>query len=128
MLPPHHTSARYQRGCRCQDCKRANRDTKRAWRLRYKKADHTDDYGLPRTRYPVLEQWRDRALCGQLCRQGAADAIWWVEARHPKADVARQICQACPVQDDCRTWALNLPEPIGIWGGLTPTERKSSCP
>lgn len=123
MLPPHHTSARYQRGCRCLDCKRANRDTKRAWRLRYNKSEQLDEYGLPRIKYPALEAWRDQAACGDLCRRGAAEAIWWVDPRHPKTSVAREICWRCPVREDCLAWAMRLPEPAGIWGGLTPAER-----
>jgi hypothetical protein len=36
---------------------------------------------------------------------------------------AREICDNCPVLDDCRAYALATGEPAGIWGGLTEPER-----
>lgn len=35
---------------------------------------------------------------------------------------AKAICDTCPVKDDCLEFGLT--EPIGIWGGLTPKERR----
>jgi WhiB family redox-sensing transcriptional regulator len=37
---------------------------------------------------------------------------------------AKAVCQVCPVQGDCRMYALQIREPYGIWGGLTETERR----
>ena len=37
---------------------------------------------------------------------------------------AKQICWSCPVLEACRTYALNAQEPYGIWGALTPSERR----
>ncbi len=37
---------------------------------------------------------------------------------------AKQICRSCPVLEACRNYALNAPEPYGIWGALTPSERR----
>lgn len=42
------------------------------------------------------------------------------EIRH-----ARQLCAACPVQQACADWALDTRQPDGIWGGLTPEERRA---
>lgn len=38
---------------------------------------------------------------------------------------AKEICQACPVRQQCAELALTRPEiaPFGIWGGLTEWER-----
>ncbi|WP_207844396.1 WhiB family transcriptional regulator [Williamsia soli] len=36
---------------------------------------------------------------------------------------AKKICNACPVQQECRTYALAAREPYGIWGGTTAKER-----
>jgi WhiB family redox-sensing transcriptional regulator len=36
---------------------------------------------------------------------------------------AKQICQHCPVINQCATWALRTREPYGVWGGLSETER-----
>jgi WhiB family transcriptional regulator, redox-sensing transcriptional regulator len=37
---------------------------------------------------------------------------------------AKQICWSCPVLKACRNYALNEHEPYGIWGALTPSERR----
>ncbi len=37
---------------------------------------------------------------------------------------AKRICWSCPVLEACRNYALNEREPYGIWGALTPSERR----
>lgn len=32
------------------------------------------------------------------------------------------ICHRCPVLDSCRTWALDVGETYGVWGGLSEAE------
>lgn len=36
---------------------------------------------------------------------------------------ARAICAGCPLRVDCQTWAVDREEPVGVWGGLSPSER-----
>ena len=36
---------------------------------------------------------------------------------------AKTLCHSCPVMDQCRTHALQVREPYGIWGGLTAQDR-----
>ena len=38
-------------------------------------------------------------------------------------DTAKQVCQHCPVINDCATWALKTREPYGVWGGMSEDER-----
>jgi len=38
---------------------------------------------------------------------------------------AKAICAACPVMDDCLSYALETNQRSGIWGGTTEKERKS---
>lgn len=38
---------------------------------------------------------------------------------------AKEICASCPVQVDCRSYALTIGEQHGIWGGLTEVERRT---
>ncbi|MFG2357328.1 WhiB family transcriptional regulator [Streptomyces sp. NPDC048521] len=38
---------------------------------------------------------------------------------------ARRICRRCPVQLECRTWALRNREYEGVWGGLTAMQRRA---
>jgi WhiB family redox-sensing transcriptional regulator len=37
---------------------------------------------------------------------------------------AKEICRNCPVLMQCRSHALKVSEPYGIWGGLSETERE----
>lgn len=37
---------------------------------------------------------------------------------------AKRICQSCPVLERCRAYAIDAPEPYGIWGATTPFERR----
>lgn len=39
-------------------------------------------------------------------------------------DEARTHCNACPVKDECLSYALANKEYFGMWGGLTPIERR----
>ncbi|MEO7752845.1 MAG: WhiB family transcriptional regulator [Terracoccus sp.] len=36
---------------------------------------------------------------------------------------AKAVCAACPVVTACRSHALEVREPYGVWGGLTEAER-----
>ena len=36
---------------------------------------------------------------------------------------AKEVCRRCPVIDECRTHALDVGEPYGVWGCLSESER-----
>jgi hypothetical protein len=38
--------------------------------------------------------------------------------------VAKKVCQACPVRRRCLAYALNTHQQYGIWGATTPRERR----
>jgi WhiB family redox-sensing transcriptional regulator len=42
-----------------------------------------------------------------------------------EADEAKAVCASCLVQDPCLEAALVAGETFGVWGGLTPQERRS---
>src|SRR5215217_3776896 len=42
----------------------------------------------------------------------------------PFYEQARTICNACPVKTECLAHALQEKERYGMWGGLTPIERR----
>ncbi len=48
---------------------------------------------------------------------------------HTDADVreAKALCLSCPVMQECRDWALanSSLTTHGIWGGLTPQQRRT---
>ena len=65
-------------------------------------------------------------LNGALCAQSDPEA-WFVEAGD-KGAVARKICAACTVREQCLELALALESEWGIsrhgiWGGTSPRER-----
>lgn len=37
---------------------------------------------------------------------------------------AIRICRKCDVQDACANWALETGQHFGVWGGLSPTQRR----
>ncbi len=39
-------------------------------------------------------------------------------------DEAREICSVCPVRPNCLNYAMENKERYGMWGGLTPIERR----
>jgi WhiB family transcriptional regulator, redox-sensing transcriptional regulator len=39
---------------------------------------------------------------------------------------AKAVCAGCQVLTECRSYALKAGEADGIWGGLTPEERRRS--
>ncbi|MEU0541395.1 WhiB family transcriptional regulator [Nocardia sp. NPDC005978] len=46
-------------------------------------------------------------------------------ARSSRVRRAKQICRACQVLELCRSYALTVGEPYGIWGGLSERERRT---
>jgi hypothetical protein len=65
--------------------------------------------------------WIDEAAC----RYGNVsslfhDATW--DARY--VDAAKAVCAGCPARVECLDYALRVHEPLGIWGGLDPVERR----
>jgi len=45
-------------------------------------------------------------------------------ARAQREMRAKEMCRTCPVLAQCRTHALAVGEPYGIWGGLSESERE----
>jgi len=65
--------------------------------------------------------WRDYAAC----RDHDPDLFFpGSEPTPSQIAAARAICSACPVQDECLTYALESNQTDGIWGGQTPTGRR----
>ena len=67
----------------------------------------------------VLDQdWRAEGLCAQI----NPDLFFAVGAVEHKQ--AKRICRACPVREQCLSYAMDSPIDHGIWGGLTERERR----
>lgn len=63
--------------------------------------------------------WRERARCATV-----PDPDIFFPDRTTPADEALAVCDRCPVMLACRTHALAVQEPYGVWGGLTEDERR----
>ena len=47
-------------------------------------------------------------------------------ARAQREARAKAMCARCPVLEQCRTHAMAVQEPYGIWGGMSESERDSA--
>ena len=71
-----------------------------------------------------LWQWQLHAEC-----RGMDSAVFFSPdtergpRRRRREAAAKAVCAQCPVIAECRTHALQVQEPYGIWGGLTEIER-----
>jgi len=45
------------------------------------------------------------------------------EARAVATKTAKAICKACPMVEECFTYAMETHQRYGIWGGTSPHER-----
>ena len=85
----------------------------------------TDIARLPK---PTLDVW-EWQFAGH-CRQVSPEVFFHPEGergskRRTRATAAKEVCVSCPVLQQCRTHALTVREPYGVWGGLTEDERES---
>ena len=76
---------------------------------------------------PVAERW-DWQL-RSACRSIDTNLFFHPEgergpAKERRDAAAKAICATCPVLAQCRSHALRVHEPYGVWGGLTEDERE----
>lgn len=63
--------------------------------------------------------WQGQAVCAQ------TDPEAFFPEKGGTANPAKQICDDCPVQQQCLDYALANDEPHGIWGGLSDRQRRA---
>jgi WhiB family redox-sensing transcriptional regulator len=84
--------------------------------------DDTDS--LPGQLLDLLIRSRPRWQADALCREHP-EVSFFPEKGQP-AGPAKRVCQECLVFADCRRWALEQgPDLEGVWGGMTPRERRT---
>lgn len=66
-------------------------------------------------------EWVEHAICAQF----ATDSMFPSEGDNQGIAVAKATCAICPVRYECLKSALERGEQWGIWGGMTPDERKT---
>jgi WhiB family redox-sensing transcriptional regulator len=74
---------------------------------------------------PVVETWVRQANCRDSVISfypplGGESAT----ARERRELAAKRVCQGCAVRTDCLEYSLRVRETLGVWGGLTPAERR----
>jgi WhiB family redox-sensing transcriptional regulator len=62
--------------------------------------------------------WRDRALCVEV------DPELWFPELGANSPAAKVICARCEVRAQCLAFAVAGNEQYGIWGGLSPMQRR----
>ena len=75
-------------------------------------------------------QWQLKAGC-----RGLPTAIFFAsdgergQRKVAHEERAKKVCRSCLVQRECLRYALAAMEPWGIWGAMTPSERRriSDC-
>lgn len=64
--------------------------------------------------------WMEHSACRAAVKAGVAAPDDWFPSFPAKPDrlaLAKRICEACPVKDDCRAHAERNAE-VGVWGGI----------
>lgn len=63
-------------------------------------------------------EWQSRANC-----KGVDPDLFFPE-RGVSTREAKEVCRRCVVRDDCLSYALDMNETFGIWGGMSERERR----
>lgn len=71
-----------------------------------------------RGRVGVGWSWRDGAACRD------RPDVDFLSGDTAVMRTAQQVCAGCPVAGECLEWALSRREVWGVWGGVTPTQRR----
>jgi WhiB family redox-sensing transcriptional regulator len=73
---------------------------------------------IPPPALPSREIWREEARCRGM------DPDIFFHGRRRSAARARRICAGCPVVGECLDYAISEKLWFGVWGGMTPRERR----
>ena len=65
------------------------------------------------------QEWQERASCRSIPVE-----FFFPLVEH-EADEAKAVCATCDVREPCLEFAIQAGEHFGVWGGLTPQERRS---
>lgn len=68
----------------------------------------------------TMPAWMERASCTD-----SPDLDDWFSDSVVAMTIAKRTCADCPVRNQCLAFAFEHDEQYGIWGGLTPRERRA---
>lgn len=66
-----------------------------------------------------MSHWRDQAAC-----VGKDTNLWFADRGSRDQIRALTICAQCEVKVQCAIFAIDGPEHEGVWGGMTPDQRR----
>lgn len=66
-----------------------------------------------------MQDWSDEAACKK-----AGTGSFFDSEEKDLQSLASKFCFSCPVQNQCLYSSIVLEEQYGLWGGLTPKQRK----
>lgn len=69
------------------------------------------------------EHWRLQAAC-----RGVDTELFVSSARRNNYSAARPICEPCPVREECLSYAVENTITLGLWGGMSPRQRRAVSP
>ena len=69
--------------------------------------------------YEPQRAWMRNAAC-----KGHEPEAWFPRAGGKPDPKVLAVCDRCPVKDACRDYAIDTHADHGIWGGLSPEQRK----
>lgn len=67
--------------------------------------------------------WHDGGLCAQV----GDDELFFPDEKktaYVLTQRAKALCQGCPVLSECLAWVRANPQDFGVWGGMSPRERR----
>jgi WhiB family redox-sensing transcriptional regulator len=65
-------------------------------------------------------EWYDKAECAN---EDPELFFPHQEELKANAEKAKAVCRRCQVMEECLQWALDTNQNIGIWGGMSASER-----
>jgi WhiB family redox-sensing transcriptional regulator len=68
------------------------------------------------------DEWREAALCLQ------TDPELFFPDKGESCEPAKRVCQGCPVREECLDHAITRRENDGVWGGMSPRQRRQLNP
>lgn len=68
-----------------------------------------------------IDSWKDEASC----KKASSKENFFDTSESSLKNLAKKYCRNCPVQRHCLYTSLVTSEIYGLWGGLTPKQRKT---
>jgi len=70
--------------------------------------------------FSSVEPWHEHAACSSY----PAEMFFPPSEALASAKAAKLVCAACPVREECLSFALDTAQSEGVWGGMDAGERR----